>query len=67
MISITKLSVAMASSSKGPNFTPEEDLSLAKAWISGSETTTDLNSEAFWKAVLVNYRTVAPRKDPEPR
>jgi len=34
-------------SEKGPNFNPEEDILLAKAWISASEQTTYLNSEQF--------------------
>lgn len=44
-------------SSKGPNFSPEEDYALAKSWVSASQSTSDMKSEQFWAEVLKRFNS----------
>jgi hypothetical protein len=41
----------LVSTTRGPGFTPSEDLLLARAWVSVSSNGTDQDASCFWQTV----------------
>lgn len=42
---------ASATTARGPNISPEEDLALARSWINVSEYIVDMDRDCFWEKV----------------
>ncbi|KAE8909778.1 hypothetical protein PF003_g6612 [Phytophthora fragariae] len=56
--------VSMQRLTRGPNWDPQEDKQLAKAWVISStdgEVGTDQKADTFWEKVASTYNNIRPR------